>query len=76
MKAVTWAAAPCPDEFYDEFVVSGALAGLETGRTLFFRTIQMRPAAKSRGMKDTGRGTEPAHALEHPSSLAHHFGGR
>lgn len=39
-KAVTWSGGTLPDDQYDEFVLSGTLAGVEAGQTLFFKTVQ------------------------------------
>jgi periplasmic copper chaperone A len=66
VKAVTWAGGSLPDEFYDEFVVSGALAGLETGRTLFFRTMQKCDGGQIAWNEEPAEGQNP-HALEHPA---------
>lgn len=40
VKEVTWSGGNLPDEFYDEFVFRGTLAGVEAGKPIFFPVIQ------------------------------------
>lgn len=40
-KVVTWSGGVLQDAHYDEFVLSGTLAGVEAGQSLFFKTLQL-----------------------------------
>ncbi len=66
VKAVTWAGGSLPDEFYDEFVLSGALASLEAGQTLFFKTVQKCEGGEIAWDEEPSEGQDP-HSAEHPA---------
>jgi periplasmic copper chaperone A len=66
VKAVTWKGGDLPDEFYDEFVVSGSLAGVEGGQKLLFVTRQKCGDAELVWSEVATEGQDP-HSLEHPA---------
>ena len=66
VKSVVWSSGSLPDEFYDEFVLTGTLAGVEAGRTLFFKAMQQCGTAEVAWTEEPAAGQNP-HALEHPA---------
>lgn len=64
--SVTWSGGSLPDEFYDEFVLSGTLAGVEAGQTLFFKSMQQCDGAEVAWTEEPAEGQNP-HSLEHPA---------
>ncbi|WP_353643362.1 DUF1775 domain-containing protein [Mesorhizobium sp. WSM2239] len=65
---VTWSGGDLPDDFYDEFTVSGTLAGVEQGQTLFFKTTQLCAAGKIAWTEEPAEGQDP-HSLEYPAPM-------
>ncbi len=66
VKSVTWSGGFLPDEYYDEFVVSGTLAGVEEGQTLFFKAKQICDKGQVAWDQEPTEGQDP-HSLEHPA---------
>jgi uncharacterized protein YcnI/copper(I)-binding protein len=66
VTSVTWNGGSLPDEFYDEFVLSGTLAGVEAGQMLFFKTLQQCDGAEVAWTEEPAEGQNP-HSLEHPA---------
>ena len=66
VKAVTWSGGHLDDAHYDEFVLSGAVAGTAAGRTLFFRTVQTCPDGQVAWDEIPAAGQDP-HSLDHPA---------
>ena len=66
VTSVTWSGGSLPDEFYDEFVLSGTLAGVEAGQMLFFKTFQQCDGAEVAWTEEPAEGQNP-HSLEHPA---------
>lgn len=66
VTSVTWSGGSLPDEFYDEFVLSGTLAGVEVGQTLFFKSMQQCDGAEVAWTEEPAEGQNP-HSLEHPA---------
>ncbi|MEP9398087.1 DUF1775 domain-containing protein [Mesorhizobium sp. KR2-14] len=66
VRAVTWSGGNLPDDFYDEFVVSGTLAGVEEGRKLFFKARQVCDDGEVSWHEEPAEGQDP-HSLEHPA---------
>ncbi len=66
VTSVTWSGGFLPDEFYDEFVLSGTLAGVEAGQTLYFKALQQCEGAEVAWNEEPAEG-QNAHSLEHPS---------
>jgi uncharacterized protein YcnI/copper(I)-binding protein len=63
---VTWSGGDLPDDFFDEFTVSGTLAGVEEGQTLFFKTTQLCADGEVAWTEEPAEGQDP-HSLEHPA---------
>ncbi len=66
VKAVTWSGGELPDEFYDEFVVRGTLAGVEAGQALYFDTLQRCANGEVAWNERPADGQDP-HSLDHPA---------
>ncbi len=66
VRAVTWSGGNLPDDFYDEFVVSGTLAGVEEGQKLFFKARQVCDNGEVSWHEEPAEGQDP-HSLEHPA---------
>lgn len=66
VKAVTWTGGPLDDAHYDEFVLSGTLAGDAGGTSLFFRTVQTCPEGTVAWDQIPAAGQDP-HALDRPA---------
>jgi len=62
---VTWSGGSLPDDFFDEFIVSGTLAG-EEGEVLRFPTVQKCGVAEVAWNEVPAEG-QNAHSLEHPA---------
>ena len=65
VKSVTWSGGFLPDEYYDEFVVSGTLAA-DPGQTLFFKAKQFCDKGEVAWDQEPAEGQDP-HSLEHPA---------
>ncbi|MFC3723336.1 DUF1775 domain-containing protein [Neoaquamicrobium sediminum] len=65
-KAVTWSGGSLEDGHYDEFVLSGSLAGVEEGQKLFFVTTQTCADGEVKWNEIPAEGEDP-HALAHPA---------
>ena len=65
-KTVTWSGGSLDDAHYDEFVLSGTLAGVEEGQTLFFRTVQLCPEGEVAWEQIPQDGQNP-HDLDRPA---------
>jgi uncharacterized protein YcnI len=66
VKAVIWSGGDLPDEYYDEFVLSGTLTGVAEGETLFFKTFQRCEKGEVAWNELAAPGQDP-HTLEHPA---------
>jgi periplasmic copper chaperone A len=66
VRSVTWSGGSLPDEFYDEFVLSGTLANVEEGQKLFFKTLQECDDGEVAWNEEPAEGQDP-HSLEHPA---------
>ncbi|MGB3390873.1 MAG: DUF1775 domain-containing protein [Pseudaminobacter sp.] len=66
VKSVTWSGGNLPDEFYDEFVVSGMLADVAEGQALYFKTKQLCDKGEVAWDEEPAEGQDP-HSLEHPA---------
>lgn len=68
VKEVVWSGGELPDEFYDEFVISGFLAAdLPAGTTLYFPVVQECPGGAAERWIEIPKDGEPPHALEKPA---------
>jgi periplasmic copper chaperone A len=65
--AVTWEGGSLADAHYDEFVVRGTLAGVESGQRLFFKAVQTCPSGKQEAWVDVPAEGQDAHALASPA---------
>lgn len=65
-RVVTWSGGALQDAHYDEFVLSGTLAGVEAGQSLFFKTLQLCADGKVAWDQVPAPGQDP-HALDHPA---------
>lgn len=65
-KIVTWSGGSLPDEYYDEFVLSGTLSGVEAGQSLFFKTVQTCADGEVAWEAIPAAGQDP-HSLDHPA---------
>jgi uncharacterized protein YcnI/copper(I)-binding protein len=65
-KAVTWSGGSLEDGHYDEFVLSGSLAGVEEGQKLFFVTTQTCADGEVKWDEIPAEGQDP-HSLAHPA---------
>jgi uncharacterized protein YcnI/copper(I)-binding protein len=65
-KTVTWSGGNLEDAFYDEFVLSGSLAGVEAGQALYFATTQLCADGEVVWNEVAAEGQNP-HELEHPA---------
>jgi periplasmic copper chaperone A len=65
---VTWSGGELPDDFYDEFTVSGTLAGVEAGQTLFFKATQLCADGEVAWTEEPTEGQDP-HSLEYPAPM-------
>lgn len=65
-KAVTWSGGSLDDAHYDEFALSGTLAEVEEGQTLFFRTVQLCADGEVVWDETPEAGQDP-HALDRPA---------
>jgi periplasmic copper chaperone A len=63
--SVTWSGGNLPDDFFDEFVVSGTIAA-EPGATLHFVATQVCDQGQVAWNEIAAEGEDP-HALEHPA---------
>lgn len=66
VTAVTWSGGALDDAHYDEFVLSGTLAGSAAGTSLFFRTVQTCAEGRMAWDQIPAEGQNP-HALDHPA---------
>jgi uncharacterized protein YcnI/copper(I)-binding protein len=66
VTSVTWSGGSLPDEFFDEFVLSGTLVGVEEGQKLFFKVLQQCDGAEVAWNEEPAEGQDP-HSLEHPA---------
>jgi uncharacterized protein YcnI/copper(I)-binding protein len=66
VTSVTWSDGSLPDEFFDEFVLSGTLAGVEEGQKLFFKVLQQCDGGEVAWNQEPAEGQDP-HSLEHPA---------
>lgn len=66
VTSVTWSGGFLPDEFFDEFVLSGTLTGVEEGQVLYFKAVQQCGAAEVAWNEEPAEGQNP-HSLEHPA---------
>jgi len=65
-RVVTWSGGNLPDDFYDEFVVSGTLADVPEGQMLFFKATQVCDKGEVSWNEEPAPGQNP-HSLEHPA---------
>jgi uncharacterized protein YcnI/copper(I)-binding protein len=65
VTSVTWSGGNLPDEFYDEFAISGTLAGDE-GQTLYFKARQLCDKGEVAWDEEPAAGQDP-HSLDHPA---------
>ena len=65
-KAVTWSDGALDDAHYDEFVLSGTLAGVEEGAVLYFRTTQLCADGSVAWVEEPAEGQNP-HDLARPA---------
>lgn len=65
-RSVTWSGGDLPDEFYDEFAVSGTLSGVEAGQTLYFKVRQTCDSGEVIWDQEPAAGQDP-HSLERPA---------
>lgn len=65
-KAVVWSGGSLEDAHFDEFVLSGTLAGVEEGQTLFFHTTQICAEGEVAWTEEPAPGQD-AHALDYPA---------
>lgn len=65
-RSVTWIGGSLPDEFYDEFVVSGTLADVTEGQILYFKTRQVCDKGEVAWHEEPAGGQDP-HSLDHPA---------
>ncbi|MBA3448343.1 MAG: DUF1775 domain-containing protein [Pseudaminobacter sp.] len=63
---VVWSGGDLPDDFYDEFVVSGTLADVAEGQTLFFKATQICADGEVNWTEEPAEGQD-SHSLEHPA---------
>jgi uncharacterized protein YcnI/copper(I)-binding protein len=66
VKAATWSSGNLPDDFFDEFVLLGTLAGVGEGQTLYFETTQKCGDAEISWSEIPAEG-QNAHDLAHPA---------
>ncbi|PWJ80885.1 hypothetical protein C7441_1115 [Pseudaminobacter salicylatoxidans] len=66
VMVVTWSGGNLPDDFYDEFAVSGTLADVEEGQQLFFKATQVCDKGEVAWNEEPAAGQNP-HSLEHPA---------
>lgn len=64
--AVTWSGGSLDDAYYDEFVLTGTLAGVEAGQVLAFRTTQLCAGGEVAWTELPAAGQNP-HELDHPA---------
>ena len=68
VKEVVWSGGDLPDEFYDEFVLSGFLtADLPANTTLFFTVVQECPGGAAERWIEVPKGGEQPSSLEKPA---------
>ncbi|PZQ87229.1 MAG: hypothetical protein DI534_15030 [Leifsonia xyli] len=68
VKEVIWSGGELPDEFYDEFVVSGFLAAdLPAGSTLYFPVVQECPGGAAERWIEIPKNGESPYSLEKPA---------
>jgi uncharacterized protein YcnI len=68
VKEVVWSGGELPDEFYDEFVVSGFLAAdLPVGSTLYFPVVQECPGGAAERWIEIPKEGESPWLLEKPA---------
>lgn len=67
LKSVTWSGGDLPDDFYDEFVVSGTLSA-EPGAKLAFIVTQLCKDGQVLWNEIAAEGQNP-HSLEHPAPV-------
>lgn len=68
VKEVIWSGGELPDEFYDEFVVSGFLAAdLPAGTTLYFPVVQECPNGAAERWIEIPKDGESPYSLEKPA---------
>lgn len=65
VKTVTWSGGDLPDDFYDEFVISGTLSA-EPGARLAFVVTQLCKNGQVAWNEIAAEGQDP-HSLEHPA---------
>ena len=63
---VIWSGGDLPDDLFDEFVVSGTLAGVEEGDVLFFKATQLCASGEIDWTEEPAPGQD-AHVLKHPA---------
>ena len=66
VKEVVWSGGSLPDEFYDEFVFRGLLAGFEPGTVVHFPTVQECAEGVHRWIEIPAAGQDP-HELDEPA---------
>lgn len=66
VRSVTWSGGNLPDEFYDEFAVSGTLSGVDEGQTLYFKVRQVCDNGEVAWDEEPAAGQDP-HSLDHPA---------
>lgn len=66
VKSATWSGGNLPDDFFDEFVLLGTLAGVKEGDTLYLETTQKCGEAEVSWAEIPAAGQSP-HDLAHPA---------
>lgn len=66
VTAITWSGGNLPDAHYDEFVISGTLAGVEPGDRLAFETVQICDNGEVAWNEIAETGQNP-HSLDRPA---------
>ncbi|WP_020181436.1 DUF1775 domain-containing protein [Methylopila sp. M107] len=68
VREVVWSGGELPDEFYDEFVLSGFLAAdLPAGSTLYFPVVQECPGGAAERWIEIPAEGAPAQKLDRPA---------
>ena len=65
---MTWSGGSLSDDFFDEFVIKGTLAGAMAGQTLYFKATQKCGADEVVWGDIPAEGQNP-HELDHPAPL-------
>lgn len=66
VREVVWSGGSLPDEFYDEFVFRGRLAGFEPGTVVHFPVVQECQKGVHRWIEIPAEGQDP-HELDEPA---------